>query len=280
MASVAAVYTTQTFVRNAEQIVSELRYVRDATEQRRPRPQNKRLWASVQKEQSQVIEEMFHEALRRDPEQHKRWVAVVDGNSSQIELIGQFAEQYGVQVTLILDLLHVLEYLWSAAYAFHAEGSPEAEQWVSAQLRQLLEGRAAAVAALLKRSVKGGALDDKKRKELDSCVKYLRGHLPMLRYDQYLAQGLPIASGVIEGACRHLVKDRMERTGARWRLAGAEAVLKLRAVYVSADFDQYWSFHLQQEWQRNHQSRFNAAPQRDPHSVPPLSEHSGLHLID
>jgi hypothetical protein len=77
-----------------------------------------------------------------------------------------------------------------------------------------------------------------------------------LRYDQYLAKGCPIATGVIEGACRHLVKDRMEKTGARWSLEGAEAVLKLRSLYASGDLDEYWAFHLQQEYKRNYEALY------------------------
>ena len=67
-----------------------------------------------------------------------------------------------------------------------------------------------------------------------------------LAYDTALADGLPIASGVIEGACRHLINDRLDITGARWSLAGAEAMLKLRSLKSSGDFDEYWSFHKKQ----------------------------------
>ena len=162
------------------------------------------------------------------------------------------AELYGVEVILILDLIHVLEYLWRAAFAFHPEGSVEAEQWVSERLLEVLGGKAKHVAANLRRTATRLSLSDKKRKAVDKCAKYLSHYAEMLRYDEYLAAGLPIASGVIEGACRHLVKDRMERTGARWSLQGAEAVLRLRAVYVNGDFEEYWRFHLRSEWERNH----------------------------
>jgi hypothetical protein len=262
MATVAAVYTIERFVRRPEQIVAELRAVRETTQEKRPRPENKRVWASVCKEQEQVIKEMFEEALRRDPEHHKRWVAVVDGNKSQIRLIRKYAKRHGVELVLILDLIHVLEYLWKASYVLHGEGTLEAERFVSEQLLEILQGRAPRVATKLRRSATRAGLDAKERQPLDKCAQYLCGHRKMLRYDEYLAAGLPIASGVIEGACRYLVKDRMERTGARWSLDGAEAVLRLRAVYVSGDFDDYWQFHLGREWQRNHSSLYLDAPQR------------------
>jgi hypothetical protein len=213
MATVAAVYDIEEFVRSPEQVVAELRSVREATEDKRPRPQNKRVWASLKKSQSQVIEQMFEEALRRDPERKKTWVAVVDGNKSQIKLIRKAAKRYGIELILILDLIHVLEYLWKAAFAFHPEGSVEAEQWVTQRLLEVLQGRAKQVVANMRRTATKLGLSDKKRKPVDTCANYLSKHIDMLCYDQYLAAGLPIASGVIEGACRYLVKDRMERTG-------------------------------------------------------------------
>ena len=91
---------------------------------------------------------------------------------------------------------------------------------------------------------------------MDDCARYLSNHSPYLRYDRYLAKGLPIATGVIEGACRHLVQDRMAVTGARWSLNGAEAVLRLRALRSSRDFDEYWTFHESCEYERSHQSLY------------------------
>lgn len=91
---------------------------------------------------------------------------------------------------------------------------------------------------------------------MDKCATYLLNKSPYLRYDRYLADGLPIATGVIEGACRHLVKDRMEITGAKWGLQGAEAVLRLRALRASKDFDEYWLFHEECEYKRNHQDHY------------------------
>jgi hypothetical protein len=99
-------------------------------------------------------------------------------------------------------------------------------------------------------------LSPEERKPVDTCARYLLNHSQYLRYDQYLAGGMPIATGVIEGACRHLIKDRMDVTGARWSLAGAEAVLRLRALRSSGDFDQYWRFHESCEYRRTHQSRY------------------------
>jgi len=98
----------------------------------------------------------------------------------------------------------------------------------------------------------------------------------MMRYDQLLAMGAPIATGVIEGACRHLIKDRMDLTGARWSLGGADAVLRLRSILSSGDFDEYWAFHEQQETYRNHLSRY--VDSKAPETAPPTRK-SGLRLV-
>ena len=71
-----------------------------------------------------------------------------------------------------------------------------------------------------------------------------------MKYDEALVAGFPIASGIIEGACRHLINDRLDITGARWGLKGAEALLKLRSLKSSGDFDEYWNFHKRQSKKR------------------------------
>ncbi len=143
--------------------------------------------------------------------------------------------------------------LWKAAFALNGEGSKAAEKWVTERLLAILQGNSQHVAAGMRRSATLRALSKKDRAAIDKCADYLLKYAPYLHYHQYLALGLPIATGVIEGACRHLIQDRMDITGARWSLKGAEAVLRLRS---SKDFDQYWHFHLNQEFQRNHANLF------------------------
>jgi len=125
----------------------------------------------------------------------------------------------------------------------------------------------------MRRSATGRALTASKRAAVDKCADDLLQYRDMLRYDQYLAAGSPIGTGVIEGACRYLVKERMERTGARWSLAGAEAVLRLRALWTNGDFEPSWTFHRHREYERNYASRLGPAspsdhtqrPRRAPH---------------
>ena len=250
MAQVAAVYTVAPFVRRPEDLISELRG--DGPPIARPRPEHKRVWASVDLSADEVISDLFAEALRRDPERTKRWVSVVDGNLSQLDSLLAHAERHRVELTVVVDIIHVLEYVWKAALAFHGEGAPEAEAWVDERFLEILRGRASQVAAGMRRSATLRGLTRAKRKAVDTCAGYLLNYTKYLRYDQYLAAGIPIASGVIEGACRHLVADRMDITGARWSVAGAEAVLRLRALRVSGDLDEYWGFHEAQEHTLNH----------------------------
>lgn len=256
MATVAAVYTVGPFVRTPHDVLNEMAPVRAVQRGQRPRPENKRVWTSLEKSPEQVLDEAFKEAQRRDPERKKLWVAVVDGNKEQLRLLRQLARQHGVVLTIVLDIIHVVEYLWKAAYVFHAEASRAAEQWVSERFLEVLKGRAGYVAGGIARSATRRGIPRKERKAADDCVRYLLRHKTYLRYDKYLATGFPIASGVIEGACRHLVRDRMDITGARWSLKGAEAVLRLRALHCSGDFEQYWHFHEARELQRNHLAQY------------------------
>jgi hypothetical protein len=120
----------------------------------------------------------------------------------------------------------------------------------------VLKGKAGQVAAAMRRSATRRGLASARREGADNCATYLLNKRPYLDYSQALREGWPIASGVIEGACRHLVKDRLDITGARWGLAGAEAVLKLRALRTNGDFEDYWRFHLLREKRRIHHSRY------------------------
>ena len=159
-------------------------------------------------------------------------------------------------VAVVIDFLHVLEYLSKAAWCFHPEADPAAETWVADKARAILNGRPTHVAGAIRRTATNRNLSKTQRKGADDCAKYLTNPVRYLDYPTALSSGWPIATGIIEGACRHLVKDRMDITGARRGLPGAEAILKLRALRCNDDFDDYWPFHLAQERQRNHRTRY------------------------
>jgi len=256
MATVATVYTVAPFERRVEAVAAEMAPVRAAAKGPRPKPQGKRVWASLEQEPEEVLAEAFEEAHSRDPAHEKKWVALVDGNKTQLKILHTQARRRDIELTIVLDVMHVVEYLWKAAHAFFAEGSKELEPWVGERLRGILAGRVSSVAAAMRRSATRRRLRASKRAAVDACADYLLGYKQYLRYDRYLAEGFPIATGVIEGACRHLVKDRMDVTGARWSLGGGEAVLKLRALRSSGDFDEYWAYHERKEFERNHVARY------------------------
>ena len=268
IAQVAAVYTIAPFVRSAEDVIRELRPA-DAPPLVRPRPEGKRVWASLATAPAEVIEDAFLDAASRDPKRQKRWVVLVDGNADQLARVTAAAKRHRVTVTIVLDLIHVLEYLWTAAYVFHPEGSCEAEAWVTERLLWLLCGDAGQVIASIRRTATCRGLSAAARKPADTCANYIEHQKGSVHYDTYLAAGFPIATGVIEGACRYLVRDRMEITGARWSLVGAEAILRLRSLRASGDWDAYWQHHEQRERQRNHAARYAEA--KIPPRTPPLS---------
>ncbi len=256
MATVAAVYTVEPWVRTAKDIINALGAVRPHTvEERRPKPESKRVWASLLQEPETVLRQSFEEAQSRDPKHAKRWVVLVDGNAHQLRLVKKMAKKFGVRLTIVVDFIHVTGYLWKAARVLEPQDKAR-KAWVNERLLKVLEGKGGDVAAGIRRSATRRALEQSIREPVDQCANYLLKYKAHLRYHHYLQAGLPIATGVIEGACRHLVKDRMEITGAKWRLQGAEAVLKLRALQCSADFDEYWAFHQHQELHRNHASLY------------------------
>lgn len=255
MATVGCVYDVDPVVRTPAEI---LRHPGNNDLPAPPAPKARAKWvvASVIDDPVAVVAKLFDDAERRDPEHLRTWVALVDGNNHQIDLITVEARRRGVTVPIVIDFVHVLEYLWKAAWSFFDEGDPAAETWVRDKGIPVLWGEASRVAGAIRRSATRRGLDADQRKGADACADYLLNKSAYLDYARALRQGWPIATGVIEGACRHLVKDRMDVTGARWGLAGAEAVLKLRALRTNGDFEEYWRFHLVREKRRIHQSRY------------------------
>ncbi|MEK6631065.1 MAG: ISKra4 family transposase, partial [Acidobacteriota bacterium] len=238
MACVAAVYTIDPFVRTPEDILPPVGTT--AERKPRPRPEHKRVWASLEQTPDEVITAMFDEADHRDPHRQKTWVALVDGNTTQIRILRTLARKRHIPLQIVVDFIHVAEYVWKAGLAFHPADSEALDAWVRVRLLEILRGHASHVAAGMRRSATLRSLPAADRKPVDAGAGYLLTYAPYLRYQTALSTGLPIASGIIEGACRHLVNDRMDLTGARWSLPGAEAVLQLRALRSSDDFDDYW----------------------------------------
>jgi hypothetical protein len=221
-----------------------------------PKAAGKWLAASIVQDIPTVIAAGFDEAERRDPGHARPWVGLVDGNVTQIEAITAEAARRHVDVTVLVDYLHVSGYVWDAAKAFFATqtaaGMALARAWVHGRNRMILHGQALEVADRIRARIRSSKLTAAQRKSAMEAATYLTNKAPYLDYPTALARGWPIATGVIEGSCRYAVQDRLGVTGARWRLDTAQAVLSLRAITVNGDFLQYWSHHQQQEHQRTY----------------------------
>jgi hypothetical protein len=263
MACVGGVYSVAPFCRTVEDVVNEI--LRKEKQNERPEPQNKRLRAVLTRKvdgqevnaKDVIFDWLADEVRQRDPHEQRTVVAVMDGETKLREL-----QELKIRRAVgILDIWHVTEYLWKLAYCFHREGSAEAEAFVETYLRKLLEGKVTRVIGGIRQmATKRGDLSQPKLKKLEQYLNYFAERREYMKYDEYLAAGYPIGSGVVEGACRHLVKDRMEQTGMRWRIAGAQAILTLRAIHVNEDWEAFHAdrIHTEQRKLYPYKNRLNA----------------------
>jgi hypothetical protein len=251
MATLACVYDAEPSPRRPHDIIAPPggRHGRRAL---RPRPRATAKWlaGSVRRDPDEVIAAAFDQAEARDPQHKRTWVVLVDGAEHQLGLIRAEAARRGAAIRIVIDLVHVLEYVWKAAWCLHPAGDPAAEDRAAVKALAVLAGHSARAAAEITAEADAAGLSAAERAGTDACARYLAGKHEYLHYDQALAAGRPVATGVIEGACRHLIGDRLDITGARWGLEGAEAVLTLRAVISNGEFDEYWRFHLAREHRR------------------------------
>ena len=251
MATLACVYDAEPSPRRPHDIIAPPGG-RHGYRTLRPRPRATAKWlaGSVRHDPASMIAAAFSQAEARDPARQRTWVVLVDGAEHQLGLIRAEAARRGVTIHIVIDFIHVLEYLWKAAWCLHPAGDAAAEDWVAVKALAVLAGDSSRAAAEITAETEAAGLAAGQRTGADACVRYLTGKEDYLHYDQALAAGWPIATGVIEGACRHLIGDRLDITGSRWGLEGAEAILTLRAVISNGDFDDYWRFHLAREHQR------------------------------
>lgn len=250
MATVAAVFTQKPYIRTPEEVVDSL-FRQNETPRNRDRiskNEGKRVWASLEAGKDSFICDVKEEMERRDPTHKKLWVVVTDGERALQKRVCRFMGK----VILILDFLHALEKLWAAGHALYGEGSKEAEEFVRKRTLWILQGKVSQVVKGLRQIATKRNLQGSKQKKLNEVSGYFYRNRERMCYDDYLSKGLPIASGAVEGACKNLIKDRMERSGMRWSMKGAEAMVKMRAVYISGDYEEYWNYHVEQEQKRLH----------------------------
>ena len=258
MAGIVAVADFTPAVREPEDIAAP-----PARRKERPGPQARDKWvaASVTETIEDMIGVAFNEADRRDPERVRQRVFLVDGNKQQLSAIAAHAHERGLKVPVFIDFIHVSGYLGKAAAALHPGDPRAAGEWADGQKLRVLHGRAKAVAATLA-SVAARASARNPRLDLTDAgkaVTYLTSNHMHMRYDKALAAGWPIATGVIEGACRFVIEDRFGITGARWSPDGADVILRLRAVVVNGDLDDYMTYYKQRYRDDVHLTRYNPA---------------------
>jgi hypothetical protein len=256
MACIGCVYTVDPHVRTPAELVATL--FRDPDRPRQPPPEacQKRYWAALTREEEgrtvRAQDEVFQHlrddvALRRRPDQTV--IHLCDGQHS-LETDRQKYLPRDTKTVDVLDLMHVSPRVWEAAHLFHPEGSDAASQFVRERLHRVLEGSAGRVIGGLRQMGTKRGLQGAAAQRLERLCAFLEGNLHRMRYDEYLRAGYPIATGVIEGACRHVIKDRMERAGMRWKVPGAQAMLQLRAIRANGDWRVFQDARIKHETAR------------------------------
>jgi hypothetical protein len=270
IALLGSVYTVDPFVRTPQAVLEALfRTPGESAKapEARPEPCFKRLRGSLIRDAActskpsyqEIFGWMASEVRARNPEAQKPIILLMDGQHSLWDAgLTHLPEQH-FQVTEILDLLHACGYLWEAAHLFHPAGSAKALRFVRSRVHRLLQGEVNAVVRGLRRKGAHATLSATRAERLEAICGYFETHSHRMAYHAYLAAGYPIASGVIEGACRHVVKDRMERSGMRWVLPGAHAMLGLRSIHLSGLWDQFMRFHIDRDCRRLYSHAANDA---------------------
>lgn len=256
-AIVTALYTVAPYVRTADEVADAILHATDpALVRPRPRPVGKEQHATLAGKAT-ACADLAARAAPRDGAHIQHRVALPDGAEALQDQMQAQLPGY----TLVVDIIHVNEYLWDAVNALLGETHVGRTAWIRPKLVQLLQGTTMDVITALEAEAASSTCTETQRKALLRTSGYYRRNQPYRHYDDYLAQGWPIGTGVVEGACGHLVKDRMEKAGMRWTIAGAQAVLDLRAVRLNGDWDAYWIFHRQQQHQRLYATSPAALPE-------------------
>jgi hypothetical protein len=258
-AIVTCQYTSAPYQRTPEEVVAALLHEAPPTgiaPTARPAPVGKELRATLAGK-AVALERLAQRVGQHDHAHIQQRVALTDG----AEAVQQQMQAHLPQHTLVLDIIHATEYLWDAVTSWLGETHPERQHWMRRGLTHLLRGETQTVITWLELVASDEAVTTSQRTALLRTAGSYRRNQAYMRYDQYLAQGWPIGTGVVEGACRHVVKDRMEQSGMRWTEDGAQAVLDLRAIRINGQWETYWAYHRQQQHERRSAGKGSVAPQ-------------------
>lgn len=266
MACIGCVYSVDRHTRTPEQLVATLFRDPDRPQEQPPQAQNKRYWAELSRQldgedlrgQDLVFQHLQAEIDTRRKSQ--QWLIHLCDGQASLETDRQTYLPADTHTLDILDLMHVLPRVWEAAHVFHPEASGAASAFVRHHLTQVLHGKIGTVIAHWRRQATRQGLTGAKKKNLRTLCTFLEKNKHRMRYDEYLRLGCPVATGVIEGACRHVIKDRMERAGMRWKLPGAQAMLNLRTIHTNGDWTAFQDFRiaLETDWTYPNTTAFEA----------------------
>jgi hypothetical protein len=225
---------------------------KDKNKKKNP-PINKRVVATMFGKEK-AFQDLADRIEARDIEEKSDIFLLIDGERAlEKGLLSEFKSRKWKNriVGICLDIIHVTEYLWEFGAALYGEKSCKRPVWVKKQLLSILNSKAGYVIGAMKQILtKNKKLSISKRQRMEKVIKYFENHKHMMNYRKHLKKGLPIASGVIEGACRSLVKDRMDGAGMKWSKEGANSILGLRSVKQNGYWDHYWEHYIQTEKER------------------------------
>jgi hypothetical protein len=265
MACIGCVYSVDRQIRTPSEVIALL-FRERRSDGDAPKASQKRYWAELTREVAGEVvraqDEVFQH-MRDDVKQRRRpgqvLVHLSDGQPSLEEDREKYLPRDRKTVD-ILDLMHVNPRLWEAAHLFHPEGSDEATKFVRERMLRVLQGKTRDVIAGLRQTGTERGLRGAKATRLRKLCKFLEKNLHRMRYHTYLRAGYPIATGVIEGACRHVIKDRMERAGMRWKIPGAQAMLELRTISANGDWEPFQNYRIEHENRRLYPHTLPLAP--------------------
>jgi len=256
MALVSATYTIAPYIRTPTDVLNALFREEVKNDSARPRPIGKNVRASLLRDEKDTMRPSYNEIFEaqtkqiklRNPTGDKTVVCIMDGQESLWLAVEKYMTD--MNVVKILDIIHVTSYVWDAAAIFYGSGTPKACQFAKKQIGRILEGEVAVVIRGLRWKGTAAKLTDKKAEKLSTICGYLENNRKRMDYNEYLKLGYPIASGVIEGACRNIIVDRMEHSGMRWTLKGAHAMLGMRCIKLSDTWDEFTRFRIEREHHR------------------------------
>jgi hypothetical protein len=242
-ALVAVTYTINAHHRTAQEVAGNVVFPeqQEATRPSPPRAQHLRYLASVARSKRQVMGEIKR-AVQAEHVDDTPLICVMDGAKALWTAFQDMFKDIKHKV-MILDIIHVLEYSWLMANMKYKKEGNQAKSDVYEKLTLILQGKVASYILEPQNELLTGTWKKSQKQIFDKVITYLKNHKQYMKYDVYLSKGYPIGSGVVESACSHVVKNRMEVPGARWGVSGAEAILRLRSVAKSQDWDGYWAFY-------------------------------------